>query len=145
MLHESGLTEQAVAVLKPVVAYFDETNDPYGNNETRTSLAALYHALGDYEQRDRALQPVIDRHQRLIRNGLDHSGSDFVKAVIEAVRGDTDAAVLHVEAAIDRGFRFTANFVGYLAFDNIRDDPRLEALIARIAADNQAQLSSVTD
>lgn len=50
----------------------------------------------------------------------------------ESIAGNTDAALDHLERAVDLGFRNVRWLKHDPDFNNVRDHPRFQALIARI-------------
>jgi tetratricopeptide (TPR) repeat protein len=143
MLHEGGLTDEAIAVLLPVVEYFDETNDSYGNLETRANLAALYQLNGDAELSAAALRPVIDAFEHSLANGYEHHELYRYRAAAAVVQGNVDEAIRLLEEAMARGFRHPNDIYYLLAFDQLRDEPRYQALLERIYRENAEQLGGV--
>ena len=142
MLFEGGLVDEAIAVVLPVVEYFDETNDPYGNLETRANLAALYQMNGQAELAAAAMQPVVDGFDTALANGYDHHELYRYRAAVAVVSGDTDAALRLLEQAYARGFRHLSDTLYLYAFDQLRDDPRYQQLIDKIYGVNAASIAS---
>jgi len=143
MLYESGLVEEAIQSLLPAVEYFDQTGDSYGEFETRTNLAALYHLTGDIVRRDEVIDTIISP----IRFGIEH-GDEFWAAYFDiasaaAARGDADEALRNLEEAYARGFRQLWQFYHRIAFDPLHDNSEFQSFKERIRAENAAQLTEV--
>jgi hypothetical protein len=61
--------------------------------------------------------------------------NQFSLAAIEAARRDAEAALDWMEAAYDQGYRFTIGLDVDPAFDSVRDHPRWQAIVTRMAED----------
>jgi tetratricopeptide (TPR) repeat protein len=141
MLYESGLPHEAIQSLLPVVEYFDQTGAAYGNFETRTNLAALYHLTGDIEHRDAVLETVVAPSMFGIEHGYESWLAYFDLAAAASARGDVDEALRNMEEAYARGFRQIWQFHHRIAFDKLRDNPEFQSLVERIRSENAAQLA----
>ena len=100
-----------------------ETRDGY----EATGRALLYHARGDSEQADRALQELLVLGVRWT----------YQIAAVYAFRNEADEAFLWLDRAIDRRDTSLALLRGNPLMDNIRDDPRLNAVYARLGIEPQ--------
>ncbi len=141
MLYESELPHEAIQSLLPVVEYFDQTGATYGKFETHTSLAALYHLIGDTERRDAVLETIVAPWKFGIEHGYESWIAYFDLASIAAARGDVDEALRNLEEAYARGFRQLWQFHLRIAFDKLRDNPEFQSLVERIRSENAAQLA----
>jgi tetratricopeptide (TPR) repeat protein len=105
---------------------FDEAREQI-ENETRegyraTGLALLHQARGDSEQADKALADLIALGYRWT----------YQIAAVYAFRNEADAAFLCLERAMDRRDTSLGMLSGDPFMDNIRDDPRLDDVLARL-------------
>jgi TolB-like protein/Tfp pilus assembly protein PilF len=105
---------------------FDEAREQI-ENETRegyraTGLALLHQARGDSEQADKALADLIALGYRWT----------YQIAAVYAFRNEADAAFLWLERAMDRRDTSLGMLSGDPFMDNIRDDPRLDDVLARL-------------
>ncbi len=141
MLYESGLVDEAIVALLPIVDYFDQTGDPYGNQETRANLGALYHMAGEAELRDEALAPIITAFDTSVNNGYEGWHLYLELAAVKAARGEFTAAMNILEECYRRGFRHLDSLYYRFAFDPMRDDPDYQAFLERIRTENAAQLA----
>ncbi len=141
MLYESGLPHEAIQSLLPVIEYFDQTGDAYGNFETRTNLAALYDLTSDFKRRDAVLETVVAPWMFGIEHGYESWFAYFDLAAAAAARGDVDEALRNMEEAYARGFRQIWQFHHRIAFDKLRDNPEFQSLVKRIRSENAAQLA----
>jgi TolB-like protein/Flp pilus assembly protein TadD len=143
MLYEGGLVDEAIAALLPVVAYFDDTSDPYGNLETRVNLAALYRLSDQADLAAAAMQPVVFAFDEALANGYDHHELHRYRAAAAVIEGDNDEAMRLLEEAYARGFRHVSDLYYLYAIDQLRDDARYAALIERMYRENAEQLSGL--
>ncbi len=142
MLYESGELDEAIRKLLPVIEYFDQTWDIYGEFETRTNLAALYHLAGDLERRDNVIKSVIDPITFGIEHGDEYWAAYFDLASAAAARGDTVEAMQNLEKAYAKGFRQIWQIYHRIAFDKYRDNPEFQSFVERIRSENAAQLAA---
>ena len=92
-----------------------------------TGLALLYEARGDNEQADKALEALVALGNRWT----------YQIAVVHAFRGEANEAFLWLDRAMDRRDTSLNLLNGDPLMDNIRDDPRLDDVLARIGAKPQ--------
>jgi tetratricopeptide (TPR) repeat protein len=142
MLYESGELDEAIRKLLPVIEYFDQTWDIYGEFETRTNLAALYHLAGDLDRRDNVIKSVIDPITFGIEHGDKYWAAYFDLASAAAARGNTVEAMQNLEKAYARGFRQIWQIYHRIAFDKFRDNPEFQSFVERIRSENAAQLAA---
>ena len=87
-----------------------------------TGLALLYQARGDGEQADKALAALIALGNRWT----------YQIAAVHAFRDEADEAFLWLDRAMDRRDTSLGGLKGDPLMDNIRDDPRLNEVFARL-------------
>ncbi len=92
-----------------------------------TGLALLYQARGDSEQADKALAALIALGNRWT----------YQIAAVHAFRDEADEAFLWLDRAMDRRDTSLAMLSGDPFMDNIRDDPRLDDVFARLGLKTQ--------
>lgn len=127
----------------PAVEYFDQSGDLYGEFETRSNLAALYHKTGDIVRRDAVIETITTPISFGLEHGDNYWAARFDLASAAAARGDADKALEHLEEAYSRGFRQIWQFYHRIASDKFRDDQEFQKFIERIRAENAAQLTDV--
>ena len=87
-----------------------------------TGMALLYHAMGDKERADTALQALLDIGERWT----------YQIAAVYAFRDEADQAFHWLDRAMDRRDTSLDMLRGDPFMDNIRDDPRLDAVWTRL-------------
>ena len=92
-----------------------------------TGLALLYQAMGDSEQADKALEALIALGNRWT----------YQIAAVHAFRDEADEAFLWLDRAMDRRDTSLNLLSGDPFMDNIRDDPRLDEVFARLGLKTQ--------
>ena len=90
-----------------------------------------------------AAEPLLDDAQAMLQR-LRNGGNTFHtlayhEARIAALRGQRDVCVAKLGAAVDGGWRRAWSLAFDPAFRDLRDDPRVKALIARVTKDLDAQ------
>jgi tetratricopeptide (TPR) repeat protein len=151
-----GRHEEAIAAYQRAIELDPEFAYPHNG------LGNVYHDLGRYEEAEAACQRAIDldpedaafqasfaavcrelgrekdyeQHIRRARE-LMANASDYNKACIESIAGNTDAALKYLAKALERapGRRDLARRDPDLAF--IRDDPRFQALVEKTTSDER--------
>jgi TolB-like protein/Flp pilus assembly protein TadD len=92
-----------------------------------TGLALLYQAMGDSEQADKALAALIALGNRWT----------YQIAAVHAFRDEADEAFLWLDRAMDRRDTSLGMLKSDPLMDNIRDDPRLNEVFARLGLNTQ--------
>ena len=87
-----------------------------------TGMALLYHAMGDKESADTALQALLALGERWT----------YQIAAVYAFRDEADQAFHWLDRAMDRRDTSLVMLRGDPFMDNIRDDPRLDAVWTRL-------------
>ncbi len=136
MLLEKDMIPEAIAVMEPLDAYYDQTGSQYGNFDSRIGLGALYDLNGDFEKRDKTLDKIKALIQYGVENGWSFWMPDYYLAAAEAAAGDLDAAIVHLDRAREKGFRESHNFDFNFVWGPYRDDPRFQQARARIESAN---------
>jgi len=122
-------------------AFFGEESPAVyrGNFYAAVDLAYLLGQTGDEQLAEELLRQASDIVDEILRSRP--CCRQLANVKIHAIRGDNESALLALENAIDAGWR--ANWWLHLeqdpALDNLRDDPRFQALLDRIRADMDAQ------
>lgn len=132
MLLEKDMISEAIAVMEPLDIYYDRSGSRYGNFESRTNLAALYHLVGDIENRDKTLAKIRNLIDYGIENGWASWQPDYYLAAADAAEGDLESAIPHLDRAYEKGFRASSNFDMDFLWDPYRNDPKFQEARARI-------------
>lgn len=132
MLLDKDMLDAAIAVMAPLVEFFEQTGSSYGNLQSRVNLGALYHRAGDLEKRDQTLNKTRDLVEHGIENGWASWVPHYYLAAADAAAGDLDAAISHLDRARETGFRESHNFDFDFVWDPYRDDPRYLTARAQI-------------
>lgn len=102
------LAGQPAAALKEIEA---ETFDAW----RMVGLPAVYHALGRFEDSERALAQLIEQYEQ---------DAAFNIAYVQAFRGETDSAFEWLEKAVVYGDPGLSEIAVTPEFDSLKDDPR---------------------
>jgi tetratricopeptide (TPR) repeat protein len=145
MMLEDGNLDDAIAVMLPIVEYFQETGDQYGNYGSRINLATLYHLAGDHEQRDRTLEKAVNAVQFGIEHGWESWSPYYYLAMAAASTSDTANAVQNLQQAYQRGYRRLWYIDFDYAWDPIRGNAEFQSLVQRIEAANAAMLEQLKE
>jgi len=145
MLLDSGMYTEALAVMKPLEAFFDATGSTYGNIGSRLNLAAIYQLLGDTQHRDEILASVTATIRHGLENGWATWESDYYLAAVEAVRGDLDKAITLLDEARNKGFRASSMLHFDFLWDPYRADERYIQAMAEIMATNADVLKLIRE
>jgi TolB-like protein len=88
-----------------------------------TGFAIAYHAAGNEAASDEALQAL---------SAMEDAGWYYQVAIVHAFRGETDAAIEALSAAIDNHDSGITLMLGDPYLDNVRNDPRFEEIVERV-------------
>jgi len=89
----------------------------------QTGLALVHHAAGRKDESDTALQALLQQKS---------SGWYYQVAMVHAYRGEVDAAFDALNEAYEKRDSGITLLLGDPYLDNIRDDPRFEAMVERL-------------
>jgi tetratricopeptide (TPR) repeat protein len=103
------------------------------HNEVLIGLSLL--ESGQRDEAEHLLLPVIETYEKRIEKGQRDWGLEWDLASIHAARGEREEAMHWFERAYDAGFRFVRWVPVDPAFDDFRDDPRYQYVMARMEAD----------
>lgn len=106
-------------------------------------LAMLYVAAGSASQAAPLLDDATAMLERLRQRGNAFHTIPFLEARIAALRGQRDRTVERMTEAVAHGWRRGWVVALDPAFASMRDDARLEPLLARVASDMQTQRASL--
>ncbi|MDJ0655438.1 MAG: tetratricopeptide repeat protein [Xanthomonadales bacterium] len=143
MLRSSGLLDEAIQSLLPVVAYFDRTGDWYGNLLTRVNLGTLYIENGDLEQGNAILQPVMDGARRAIDNGYENWGLYLELAAAYAALGDDAQAISMLREARARGWAHVDVLFNHYAMDRVWELDEFQPLLVDIQTTAGEQMAGI--
>jgi TolB-like protein/cytochrome c-type biogenesis protein CcmH/NrfG len=136
-----------IAVERYLAAYpvfsDDDPSIDATNFDSVISFAFLMQTTGDPARANRLLDRVMVFIQTIPRLGF--SGYGIADAVIYAIRGEKDRALVALREALDEGWgaggRAALTFSP--AFDGVRDEPQFQAIVAELEANTAAQLEIV--
>jgi protein kinase/serine/threonine-protein kinase len=108
----------------------------YGQNHyPRVVLGVSLIRTGQEDRGRQVLEAFREDLLRRVEEMPEQNFNQFSLAAIEAARGDAEAALDWMEAAYDQGYRFTIGLDVDPAFDSVRDHPRWQAIVTRMAED----------
>jgi transcriptional activator of cad operon len=100
------------------------------------SLAVLERAAGEVANAESRENLVFERLDRLETNGYRVNSYHYYRAMLNAARGNSAAALKSLETAVELGWRRAWLMRVDPAFVQLRDEPRFTELLARIDAAN---------
>lgn len=103
--------------------------------EAASHLVVALRRIGEADAAAAWQAPLEQVTGTLLANTRSSAFTNYVRAVLAAMRNDRAAALDALEAAYAAGFRDRARLALDPRLDGVRDDPRVQALLARIARD----------
>ena len=96
-------------------------------------IALAYMRADEPEKAQKALALVYEGHEKLQALGWDNMQFSMNQAVYYTLMGDHDTALVHLAAAIDRGYIGSTRLTRlWPAFEPLEVDPRYEAIQTRM-------------
>jgi TolB-like protein len=108
-------------------------------------LALSYQRTGRDEDADALLVQCLDLVEAARENGWATPTLHVRAAEVHALRGDTDNAISHLEAAFDKGWRGVNTLESGVYWESLQSDPDLERIKVLIYNDLEAQRRRLLD
>jgi TolB-like protein/Flp pilus assembly protein TadD len=125
--HLAGLQGDAVSARR----HLDQRRRLAGGQQTR-SYALAERMWGDRALGERLLREIEEGFLQRIAEGHEGWGLHESLAAIAALRGETDRALAHLEAAVDRGLADAWHLRTAPALASLRSEPRFQRLVERL-------------
>ncbi len=113
------------------------------HNEVLLGLSLLY--SGSRDEADLIFQSVIETYAKRVEQGERDWGLEWDLATIYAARGESEKAMDWFERAYEGGFRFSRWPPVDPAFDEFRDHPRYQAVMAKMESEIAAMRARVIE
>ena len=96
-------------------------------------LAYAYRRTGQEDKANEALEVFRRTTDQYLESGLDNASLTWSQAHLAMLDGDHDAALAHMERAVEQGFIEDNDFYNaWVVFQPLRGDARLDTLIERM-------------
>jgi tetratricopeptide (TPR) repeat protein len=132
----SGRWQETLDILEPTAPQLAQS-PPVVNDFTTwplINLAQAHRGLGDEARSTELLEAglnYLERRRKLQAGGLSAGVEDVMYLIL---LGREDEAMRRLQGAIDSGWRFFSMGLHGKFYDRMRDDPRFQAQLARLAA-----------